>query len=493
MVEVTLGLTGYFSVFRRIFDKRGPLKWLAFAVCLPVFGLGAFTASLEEADRYTGLREADWIPTNMWLKSAECARLQGVWLAICDDDAVVPISEYSLGDDPGHALFLGIWAMATDDRVSLEDVAGLNVALNTAGFILLASILFAIRAYVTSIMFLWAGPVIYLRWIGVSPHWGFIGVTSLVLVLPMALVAKECGFLSRRSGHAYVAVGLLGLVVSALVREPIGVMGFVTSIGVIGVLIVRRWRSRSRLQGLFALGLLVLVASEASTWVVLARDVSFEMEAAQRVITHNFSHTLYIGLGAVPNRFGLSYDDDVARTAAERVAPDVVYCSPEYYRVLWKLYWSKWAHAPLEVMRIYLEKAKLILADRVLDDAPTLGFVLLFTVAHFIVVTTFGVWRRINFSQGLLMEGAAITLIGLFVVQAILAHPNRMYAMPVGGALLVLLGATLEFCCRSAVIFLAQIRTKEAVEGIEDRITRPSADIAKAQTRSIDRCIRPSQ
>jgi heme A synthase len=116
-----------------------------------------------------------------------------------------------------------------------------------------------------------------------------------------------------------------------------------------------------------------------------------------------------------------------------------------------------------------------------------------FTVAHFIVVTTFGVWRRINFSQGLLMEGAAITLIGLFVVQAILAHPNRMYAMPVGGALLVLLGATLEFCCRSAVIFLAQIRTKEAVEGIEDRITRPSADIAKAQTRSIDRCIRPSQ
>jgi hypothetical protein len=217
------------------------------------------------------------------------------------------------------------------------------------------------------------------------------------------------------------------------------------------------------------------------------------MEAAQRVITHNFSHTLYIGLGAVPNRFGLSYNDDVARTAVERVAPDVVYCSPEYYRVLWKLYWSKWAHEPLEVMRIYLEKAKLIFADRILDDAPPLGFVLLFTVAHFIVVTTSGVWRRINFSQGLLMEGAAITLIGLFVIQAILAHPNRMYAMPVGGALLVLLGAMLEFCCRSAVIFLAQIRTKEAVERIRNRIARPSADIAKAQTRSMDRCIPPSK
>ncbi|MEA2912685.1 MAG: hypothetical protein QOJ15_4766, partial [Bradyrhizobium sp.] len=77
--------------------------------------------------------------------------------------------------------------------------------------------------------------------------------------------------------------------------------------------------------------------------------------------------------------------------------------------------------------------------------------------------------------------------------QAILAHPNRMCAMPVGGALVVLLGAVLEFCWRFAVILLAQIRTKEAAERIRDRIARPSADIAKAQTRSIDRCIRPSQ
>jgi hypothetical protein len=348
VVKVTLGLTGYFRTLRRIFEKRGPLKWLAFAACLVVFGFGAFTASLEDADRYAELREADWIPTNMWLKSAECARLQGVWLAICDGNNLVPISEYSFGDDPGHALFLGIWAMATDDRVSLEDVADLNVALNTAGFIVLASFLFAIRAYVTSIVFLWTGPVIYLRWIGVSPHWGFIGVTSMALVLPMALIAKEHGFLSRWSGRAYVAVGILGLAVAALVREPIGVMGLVTSIGVIGALVVRRRRSRSRLRSLFAIGLLVLVASEASTWVVLARDVSFEMEPAQRVTTHNFSHTLYIGLGAVPNGFGISYDDDVARTSVERVAPDVVYCSPEYYRVLWKLYWNKITRAPVD-------------------------------------------------------------------------------------------------------------------------------------------------
>jgi hypothetical protein len=151
------------------------------------------------------------------------------------------------------------------------------------------------------------------------------------------------------------------------------------------------------------------------------------------------------------NLDGWLFASDAARTAVERVAPDVVYCSPEYYRVLWMLYWSKLARAPLEVTRIYLEKAKLILADRILDAAPPLRLVLLFTVAHFVVVGAFSVWRRINVSQGLLVEGAAIALIGLFVVQAILAHPNRMYAMPMGAVLLILLGTMLEFSCRFAV------------------------------------------
>jgi hypothetical protein len=453
------------------------LKWLAFVACLVVFGTGAFTASLEDTDRYTGLREADWIPTNMWLKSAECARLQGVWLAVCDDDKLIPISEYSFGDDPGHALFLGIWAMATDDAVSLEDVAGLNIALNTAGFIVLASFLFAIRAYVTSIVFLMAGPVIYLRWIGVSPHWGFIGVTSMALIFPMALIAAEYGFLTRRLGKAYVAVGILGLSVTALVREPIGLMGLATSIAVIGALVVRRRRTRSRLRNLFVVGSLVLVASATSTWVVLARDALFEMEPAQHVITHNFSHTLYIGLGAVPNALGISYDDDVARESVERIAPDVVYCSPEYYRVLWRLYWSTLARALLEVIRIYFEKAKLILADHILDAAPPLGLVLLFTVAHLVVVTAFGAWRRINFPHGLLLESAAIILIGLFVAQAIFAHPNRMYAMPIGAALLMLLGAMLEFCVRSAVTFAKWTRTRTALPSaalIHQSAHRPS-------------------
>jgi hypothetical protein len=458
-----MGTIGTFGIVRRLVAKLTPLKWVGFVVCLVVFGSGALTAALEQADHYAELREADWIPTNVWIKSAECARLHGVWLAICDDDKLVPKSEHAFGDDPGHALFLGIWAMATDDTVSFDEVARLNVGLNTAGLIILASFLFAIRAYVTSIVLLMAGPIIYLGWIGVSPHWSFIGIASMALVLPMTLIAKEYGFLSRWWGNAYVAVGLLGLAVAALVREPIGLMGVVVSIGVIGILMVRRPRAGSRLRDLLVVGSLVLVASGAATWVIWALDALFEIEPAQRVATHNFSHTVYIGLGAVPNAFGLSYDDEVARASVERIAPDVLNSSPEYYRILWELYWDKVTSAPTEVLRIYFEKARLILADRILDSAPPLGLVLVFTVVHLVLVTTFGMWKRIDFYQGLLIEGAAIVFIVLFVAQAMLAHPNRMFAMPVGAALLMLLGAMLEFCCRFAMVLLRRLERKEVM------------------------------
>lgn len=454
------------EAIRRLLDERAHLKWLVFIVCLITFGLGALTGQLEEAENYAEIREADWTATNMWLKSAECARQRGVWLAVCEGDELVPISEYSFGDDPGHALFLGIWAMATGETVALDDVARLNIGLNVVGFIALASFLFAIRAHVTSIAFLLIGPDIYLGWNGISPHWGLVGATSWALVLPMALVAKEFGFLSRRSGSAFIAAGILGFAVVVLVRESIGLMFFVTSIGLLGALLVYRWQSKRGLWGLLGVGLLVIAASEASTWVVWARDASFEIAAAQRVATHNFSHTLYIGLGAVTNEFGLWYHDEVAMMGVQRVAPDVLYCSPDYYQVLWGLYWSTIASDPVEAMRIYFEKAKLILADSIVEPGLPLGVILILTLGHFVASTRFGAWRRTNFSQGLLIEGAAVILIGFFVAQAVLAHPARLFAMPMAAALLMLFGVMLESLFRLAVVYLAPNWDKEAVKPV---------------------------
>ena len=65
-------------------------------------------------------------------------------------------------------------------------------------------------------------------------------------------------------------------------------------------------------------------------------------------------------------------------------------------------------------------------------SAPPLAVVLLLALALFSAATAFGLWSRIGYSQGLLLGGAALVIICLFVAQAILATPDRLYSMPNG-------------------------------------------------------------
>jgi hypothetical protein len=81
--------------------------------------------------------------------------------------------------------------------------------------------------------------------------------------------------------------------------------------------------------------------------------------------------------------------------------------------------------------------------------------VLLLALAHILAATAFGLWSRIGYSQGLLLGGAALVIICLFVAQAILATPDRLYSMPVGPALLMLAGVSAEFFGRSAFLLRA--------------------------------------
>jgi hypothetical protein len=368
---------------------------------------------------------------------------------------LVAITELALGDDLGHALLLDLWSIASDRTASLVDVAHLNIGLNILGFVVLASFLVATGSYITAIVFILLGPTIYFGWIGVSPHWSFIGMTSMAAVLPMAIVGRECRFLSRKLGIAYAALGIFGLSIAMLVREVIGLMGIVTTLGTIVVVVARRQGKGRQYRHLLVVGLLALLTFVTPRIAPAARDVFFTVQPSGRVGRHGFSDILYMGLGAVRNSLGISYADDVAKRAAERIDPKVVYCSWKYFKIMWRLYFDKVASQPAEVLRIYLEKARRILADRVLDSAPPLAVVLLLALAHVLAATALGLWSRIGYSQGLLLAGGALVIIFLFVAQAILATPDRLYSMPMGPALLMLAGVSAEFLGRSALLLRA--------------------------------------
>ena len=410
---------------------------------------GQFWHTYTDSERYghyADLMPSDWKATNVWLAAADCALERGVWLAVCEQGQLVPMSERAIADDPGHALLLGLWSMATRRHADLIDVARLNTLTDALGLVTLAGLLFALRAYIASIVLLWKGPIEYLGWMGTSPHWAYVGLVSLAAVLPMALAAREMDLLARRAANRWIAAGIVFLSVATLMRESIGMMGLMVTAAVVIVLLVRRFRPGPVLL----VGMLAVLAFTTPRWVVMARDAAFEMQKAERLATHGLSHTLYLGLGFVENKWGIRYDDDYGEEIAGKAG--IVWCSPDYFRLMWQLYLGRWAEDPVEVVRIYLEKAWMLLGTPTLYPGPPFGIVLAIALVHLLAATAFGAWQRLDFRQGLVIEGVAVAFAGLFLAQAMAALPSHSYAMPVNAFVLVLFGVIVEFFGRMVLL-----------------------------------------
>ena len=425
------------------------LRWLVFAACAALLVWGPFNRTFRDAERYGYLADimpSDWAATNVWLDSTGCAVERTVWLAVCEQGKLVPISERAVADDPGHALLLDLRSLATGQRATLPDVARLNTLVDTLGLLALAGLLFALRAWLAAIVLMGLGPVEYLGWMGTSPHWSYIGLVSLCAVLPMALVARELGLLSRRSGTLWIAAGLVFLALATLMRESIGIMGVLVSLGAVAVLMIRRPR---RIAGPALVTLLALAAFTTPRWVVAARDAAFDMQPAARLATHGISHTLYLGLGFVENKWGIRYDDAYGAEIASKADPPLVFGSPGYFQRMGQLYLARWAEDPVEVSRIYLAKAWLLLGRPTIYPGPPFGIVLLIGLIHLLGATALGAWRRIGFVQGLVVESVAVAFLLLFLAQAMAALPSHTYAMPANAFVLVLLGVIVEFFVRA--------------------------------------------
>jgi hypothetical protein len=438
--------------------RRARLRWLVFSALAIVLVLPQVHRTFEDAERYGYLADimpSDWAATNVWLDSSECALGRGAWLAICENGRLVPISERAVADDPGHALLLDLWSMVAHRRATVPDVARLNTLIDALGLVALAGLLFALSAYVTSVVLMWLGPVEYLGWMGTSPHWSYVGLASLAAILPIALAARQHGLLSPRSGTLWIAAGLPALALATLMRESIGLMGLVLGLGVVALLLLQQ---RRRTVPLLIAAVLAVVAFTTPKWAVAARDAAFDMQPAQRIATHGLAHTLYLGLGFVDNKWGIRYDDDDGKEIASAANPPVVFGSPDYFRLMGSLYLKRWTEDPIEVARIYLEKAWQLLTVPTLYPGPSFGIVLLIGLAHFTLATASGAWRRLGFQQGLVIESVALAFLLLFLAQAMAALPSQTYAMPANAFILVLFGVLVEFLAR-AIGALLRVRS----------------------------------
>lgn len=425
------------------------LRWLVFCACASVLVLPTAWRTFGASERYghlTDIMPADWQATNVWLDSTDCTLRRGAWLAVCEGDRLVPISERAIADDPGHALLLEAWSALTGRRATLVDVARLNTLADAVGLLALAALVFAVRASGTALLFLWLAPEHYLVWMGVSPHWSFIGLVSLAAVLPLAVAARGAGLLSPRAAAGWIAAGVLALALATLLREAIGLMGLLVTGATAAVLLGPR-----ATRGLAVIALLLaLLGLMTPRAVVAARDAWLPMQPAERVATHGLSHTLYLGLGVVENKWDIRYDDDYGAEVAAGRDPTIVFGSPAYFRLMGQLWRERWLEDPLEVLRIYVRKGALLLASDTLGGPP-FGVLLGLALLHLVVATALGAWPRIGFVQGLVVESIAVAFLLLFLAQAMAALPDHTYAMPANAFLVLAIGAVSEFFLRAAL------------------------------------------
>ena len=90
-------------------------------------------------------------------------------------------------------------------------------------------------------------------------------------------------------------------------------------------------------------------------------DSAAHVSNAASVRGHPFWHPMYLGLGFLPNQWGIHWNDTVAAQAAARVDPSSVYLASHYEGILRHLYFQILLHHPFFVLHVYALKTAIVL------------------------------------------------------------------------------------------------------------------------------------
>jgi hypothetical protein len=194
------------------------------------------------------------------------------------------------------------------------------------------------------------------------------------------------------------------------------------------LLLIRRWRWW---RVLAALALVALAYTSVNSLLFAAvrehRNARIGASAARAIERAQPSphvwHTMYIGLGYLPNDYGIRYRDGVAQARVQRDAPGTRYLSARYDTVIRRAYFSVVRHHPFEVIKQYAAKILVTAAG----TSPYLLIVLLGAPAWLLI----GADRRIRRRWLLLVLPA----IAVSYLPTVIAIPTQPYEQGLYGAL----------------------------------------------------------
>jgi hypothetical protein len=271
-------------------------------------------------------------------------------------------------DDQGMYLYLSElahWSGTTDPHVPMRALYvalyGLLVLLYPLLFYeLFGSLVIALLAPVAGIGMLAAGTGRANLLKGEDLYW--VSRWLMLLGLPALALARRFWHTRRRTAIAL----LVGLMVVASfgtsVRIHSGLPLLLSGLGIVAFSSGPR-----RTRALVAVAMTLAYVSVAPVGLDLVRShrdavvgQGFDSGTSTQ---HPFWHSAYIGLGYLPNRYGIVYNDTSGIREVESLRPGTAYLSPEYERTLRHRYLELLRHDPGFVLRNLWVKLRVILAD----------------------------------------------------------------------------------------------------------------------------------
>ncbi len=262
------------------------------------------------------------------------------------------------GDDPGVILYLSLLGHAVGSSDPLQllkwTFVGAFALLFAVYPILWFELLSSAAAALISPLLLLFG----FRFLAVHDiYW--VAAWCILLCIPLiALVHRRWGSKSL----IYLSGVMLIASLASSIRASAG-LPVVLAAAISTVWNVRGWLRRVTWLAVLAVAYLA-ISGPSMTAVRHYRDESVGIDYSKEFSKgHTFWHPAYLGLGYLPNKFGIKLVDSAGLRAAQRVNPKVEYLSPQYERILRHLYLRILKKDPGYVIRVYVDKASVVLAD----------------------------------------------------------------------------------------------------------------------------------
>lgn len=316
--------------------KRKNLTWIV--LCLFLL-LSTYQFLQSRSVRLQWTKQEVYLMRFQWLDSVNLYLQTGKLLMLPEN---IRLEDGSIGEDQGYPLILSTIGKITGQKeMNFGHFTHFNYALYVVLGATTAVLLFlSFKNLIVPVAFYY----IYLKSNmyngGVDHHWMMAAFLPFYLAFLIFLVRR------RHNIHPLLLfIYFLIAGVANIIREGDGVVALLLFAAFIAIILIQDGFKKTRLRKKFIIAAL-LIFTYVMPWLILSsirthrNDVYFNGQKSVMITHHGLWHNAFMGLGYLPNPYGIRWDDSSVLPLVRKINPNVNYLTNEYFGILRQLYFK---------------------------------------------------------------------------------------------------------------------------------------------------------